>query len=383
MKKRLAMLALWSLLVTFAHAKEGFTKQELIDLGEAYAEAINSNSLERFNAITDEATLANRIADLIGDSEREKSVLVKEFLPAIPVINRQLLGQLAQQQARATVLAVREVNGIYGPLLRLEIGDGFNYAVLLPVRDQQDESKVLVGDSFFSTTGELQSESVGIAGKLMSKPSPEFLNRIFGQRDIDIDLVEKFQRFGQLRQQGRLQEAYDLIDNFPSTVRNHRLVIVNAIQVASRLDDELYLKELSRLAQHHGENPKVTFALLDHYFFKGDYEAASKALDLMAKTYGDDGLVNVFRANIAFEQSDMEEALKHTRTAIRIEPDFELARWTLLTILIETKRYDECVAVLDVLNDRFGYALSRADFTADPFYDGFLNSQAFDQWEAR
>ena len=374
-----------TLVLAFAVASSGvnaddFTDGELVELGQSYAQAINQRDAEALDALISGRHLAQNIAEIAGDSPAEKQELLRSYETVISTLNRRILTELDRQNGRAVFLRVHEFDGMRGPLVRQSVGDGYNYVLLLPVRPVGSEQGTRAGDLYYATSGEMLSASIGIAAKLMSSPSETFLGKLFGTNEVDRELALRFQKVGQLRQQNKLREAFDLLDQLQGNTRNHRLILMNTIQIASQLDDNLYRQELRRLANHHNDDPRAAFTLLDHYFYENDLDSAMSIIDLMEQSYGEDAVLNIFRANVESARSRIDLALGHANTAVRLEPGNEDAQWTLLTMLVQSERFAESVTVLQVLESEFGYVFAREDFAAEPLYADLMKSEEFVQW---
>jgi hypothetical protein len=374
-----------TLFLVFAAASSGvsaaeFSDAELVDLGQSYVQAINQQDAEALDALVSAQHLAQNIVEIAGDSSAEKQELLRTFKPAIPTINRRILTELERQGSSAVFLRVHEFDGMRGPLVRYSVGDGYNYVLLLPVRPARTERGARIGDLYYATSGEMLSESIGIAAKLLSSPSETFLGKLFDAKDVDRELALRFQKVGRLRQQNKLREAFDVLDQIQGSTRNHRLIVMNTIQIASQLDEDLYREELRRLAKYHKDDPRAAFTLLDHYFYENDLDSAMSIIDLMEQSYGADAVLNIFRANVESARSRIDLALGFANTAVRLEPGNEDARWTLLTMLLQSEMFEESVTVLQLLESEFGYVFAREDFEAEPLYTDFIKSEEFAQW---
>jgi tetratricopeptide (TPR) repeat protein len=260
------------------------------------------------------------------------------------------------------------------------VGDGYNYVLLLPVRPARAARGAQIGDLFYATTGELLSESLGIATKLVSSPSETFLGKLFGTKVANDELVKAFKQVGELRQQNRLREAYDVLDQVQGDARNHRLILANTIQIAAQLDDNLYRAELKRLATYHKDDPRVAFTLLDHYFLENDLDSAMAVIDLMEQTYGQDAVFYIFRANVDAARGRFDSAAGYAEKAVQLEPGNEDAYWTMLTLLVQSGKFAESIEIVQLLESEFGYLFMREDFEAEPLYADFARSEEFARW---
>lgn len=353
---------------------------ELEELGLAYALAVNQRDTAALDTLVSAQHLAENIVEIAGDSPEEKKVLLATFKKEIPTINSRMLVELDRQNTSAIYLRIHEFDGMRGPLVRYNVGGGYNYVLLIPVSVGRTDSQARIGDLYFATSGELMSETVGIATQLASSPSETFLGKLFGVDEINRDFVSQIQQVAKLRQENRLREAYDVLDQTEGGIRNHRLVLMNTIQIASQLDEALYRKELRRLAEHHNTDPRVAFTLLDHYFYENQLDKAMSIIDLMAESYGDDGVFNLLRANVEFARGRIDAARGYARKSVQLEPNNEDAHWTLLTTLVQSEMYAESVTELKALESGFGYAFARENFDGEPLYAEFIKSDEFAQW---
>ena len=380
MKSLFATLLL-TLSVTRAGASSAeFSDLELVELGQSYTRAINESDVDALNGLVSSEHLAYNIAEIAGDTADEKQELMRAFKNSIPLLNQRILGELERQDASAVYLRIHEYDGMRGPLVRYSLSEGYNYVLLLPVRGAHSGGEARIGDLYYATAGELLSETLGIAAKLVNSPSETFLGKLFGDKEINRELVSRFQQIGKLRQQNKIREAYDVLDEMEGSIRNHRLVLMNAIQLASQLDEELYRKELQRLAEHCKDDPRAAFTLLDHYFYEGDIDSALSTIDVMERTYGSDGVVFMLRANLEISRDRHDSALDFARTAVQLEPGNEDAQWTLLSALIQLRKFADGIEVLELLESEFSYAFERGDFDAEPIYREFVKSVEFDRW---
>jgi len=376
-----------TLILGFAVASSGvsaasFTNEELVALGQSYAAAINELDAAALNDLISTPHLAQNIADLAGDTAAEKQELLRIFTEAVPGLSKRMMVELERQSSTAVFLRVHEFAGMRGPLVRYNVGDGYNYALLLPVRPASARSRALIGDMFFATGGELLSETIAIAAKLMVAPSETFLGKLFGANTVDRELIAQINEVGELRQQNKLREAYEVLGRMQESARNHRVMIINAIQIAAQLDENLYREELRRLAKYHKDDPRVAFTLLDHYFYENDFDSAMSIIDLMERSYGSDAVLNIFRANVDSARNRIDTAVEFAEMAVRLEPHYEDAHWTLLAVLVQAQEFSDSVAVLQLLESDFGHSFIREDFQAEPLYSEFMKSDEFALWIA-
>ncbi len=359
---------------------DDFTHAELTGLGLAYEKAVNAYDVDSVNELHSAQHFGQAVAEIAGDNEPEKRELAKAFASALDFINTKTIDQLERQGSTLKFLRVHLLEGRRGPLLRISAGDAYNYVFLHPARVTGPEGGVRIGDLYYATTGEWISRTLGIANRLLTNPSGTFLGKIFGIKAVNDDLNKLFIELGELRRKGEYQKAYELIDELDENMRNQRLVLINSIGIAGEINDELYAKELDRMARHYKDDPRAAFVLMDHYVLKGEYEEAAAVIDLMEKTYGSDAVMSIFRSNLELAQDRNEAAIIHARKAVELEPDFENGQWVLVSALITAEQYAESAKVLRTLARDFGYIFTREDFMEDPFYEDFVKTKEFGDW---
>ena len=103
-------------------------------------------------------------------------------------------------------------------------------------------------------------------------------------------------------QEGKVEEAYKVIQSFPDKIQQSRVMMDRAITLSQLVSEEEYNKQLSRLAKYHGDDPAAQFMLID-YYAENDIQQALVAFDQMV-----DWFKGLERQNdVVFEKSDFED----------------------------------------------------------------------------
>jgi hypothetical protein len=290
-----------------------------------------------------------------------------------------MVDEMERQDGVAVFLRVHDFNGIHGPLVRYDMEGGYNYVLLVAV---QVAGAARIGDLYFATNGQLFSEATAVAAKLLLSPNDSFLGKLFGGIEVNADLLADFREIGRMHQEGDYAGGYRKLLELPESVRNQFIMTNYAVQFAARINEDLYRRELRRLARYHKDNPSAAFMLIDHYFYEEDYDSAMAVIDVMEKAYGTDAVMFLFRANVQMARGDLPKARQFATKSTQLEPDHEDSQWTLLTVLMRSGDYDAGIAVLNVLERDFGYSFAAENFESAPLYDGFVRSKAFADWIA-
>jgi tetratricopeptide (TPR) repeat protein len=235
-------------------------------------------------------------------------------------------------------------------------------------------------DLFLATSGKLFSVAVGAAAQLLIAPSDSMIRKVLGIKTVDKKLLAEFKQIGTLRREKKYAEAYRLIQGMPEAIRTRRVILDLAIQLSQNINDEEYYRQLTLLEQYHGNDPSTAYMLIDHYFSQGDMEKTNHSIDRMIARFGQDGALLNLKASIAFTSGRLAAATELARAAVMLEPDFEDAYWTLVTIYITTSQYQNAVTTMKQLEQQLGYQFQAENFADQEFYAGFVKSRAFSDW---
>lgn len=363
-------------LSTTGHGAD-LSDDDLAGLGREFALAINQRQADALDALISNGHLADRVAELAVDQPKDKAGFVRGFQQGIATLSQRMVDEMQRQNGVAVFLRVHDFNGMHGPLVRYDMEGGYNYVLLVPV---QVAGAARIGDLYFATSGQLFSETTAVAAKLLLAPNDSFLGKLFGGIEVDADLLADFQEIGRMHQEGDYAGGYQKLLELPEGIRNQFVINNYAVQFAARISEDLYRRELRRLARYHKDDPSAAFMLIDHYFYEEDYDSAMAVIDVMEKAYGADAVMFLFRANVELARGDLPKARQFARKATQLEPDHEDSQWTLLTALMQSDDYEAGIAVLDVLERDFGYSFAAENFESAPLYGGFIQSKAFSDW---
>lgn len=366
-----------------ANDTRGLTDDQLTEMGLAFEDAINLGDVESAVGLFDAEALAMRMAELLYTSAADRADFVRGAVSTDGLTNmlQQQINLVQSTLGYASYLRVHTIEDMRGPLLRYDLGDeGFSY-ILLIVEDREPQGPKIV-DLFIGSNGERLSVSAGALAQLMAAPSSSLLGRLFGLRDVDTDLVEAFQTFGAQMRSGHYDVAYETIRSLPDAVRNHRVLSGISAQVAGMVGGDVYEEELSRLAALHGDDPRTAFLLVDYYFLRGDYDTAMQGVETLERIFGFDAAIGLLKTNIAITLGDVDAALAYAVAAEEAEPWDENGHWALLNVYLATKRHDEVVATLQMLEEGFGYLFDAEIMATEAGYADFVRSRQFEAWAA-
>lgn len=357
----------------------GLNDTQLSALGTSYAAAINSRDAATLDALFDLQALASKVAATVTSDRQERAEFVRGFMGGAKNMSRQIIEQIHAASGQARFLGMRSFDGLHGPLVRYDLGDqGYNYVLLICEPASNGEARIV--DMFIATNGVRMSVTTGAVSQLMLKPQTSILEMLFGPTAMDKKVAATFVELGRLQRQRDYAGAYAKLAELPDAVRNHRVVMNLAVQLASLINEDLYRAELARLAEHFGNDPTAAFALVDHYFYTGNTGAAMASLENMERTFGSDAAINSLKASVMLAARKPDAAIPFATTAVKLEPDNETAHWTLVTVLMSAEQYKQGISALETLEKQFGYAFEPSNFDGVEAYAGFIKSAEFVAW---
>lgn len=298
-------------------------------------------------------------------------------------INTQLGNKLISRipaNAYAKLLRVKVQGNEGRALARLDYGDsGSGYMDMHLVKDAS--GKIRIVDWYDYSTGQLYSQSLRQAIATLS-PTPTVLGKVFDiatNRKAAADVMEKF--IG-LNNQQKYAETVRYFLSLDEDFRKSRLLNIIAFQAASQIDDmELYRKVLENIEHYYSNDDTMAFVLLDYYYLDGKYGKVLHSANQLMSSFGvDDANLLVIKSNTLIELKKFAEAEKQANRAIALEPDFEYGYWSQIASRVGSKDYGKAVETAKILENKFGYDLSPANFAGNETYAGFIQSAEYISW---
>lgn len=375
MKNRITIFAVFVFSVFIHHTAYGNSSIESMnELGRQFTSGLNTADESLLRNLFDMDSFAQRAADYITDDPQQKQQYQNGFKVSINTVVNRLVSDLNRQEGHARFLRSQEFFGVTGPLVRYDSELGYNYFVLMPNADGK------IQDLYILTNGEWLSKSLGAVSQLLVAPNKTILGRLFGQIEYNDDVVNQLRKIGQHAQIGEIREAYAIIREFPPELRNQREMINLAVQFAIQINDNVYRQELNRLATHYRDHPSASFLLIDHYYFKEEFDSALAIVDNMESIFGLDGAIATLKSSVEIERGNYEKAFTYASQGVELEPDNEDMYWTLTTTAMLSENFEAGVSALTTLENNFDYLFEASNFEGEEIYEAFTKSKAFSDW---
>ncbi len=363
-----------------AHAKE--TLQAYEETAEAIAQGFTERDTSAFNeAIDADAIIATALDSLTLDAgfKREFSKGLKsaieekiglQFTTAMP------------DGAYAKILRVKRDGGVSKALLRVDMGDAGNvYMDLYLKRDKA--GKVRIVDWFDYSAGQPYSASLEQFAN-MASPTPTIIGRIYDRVTDNKKNQDAFMAMFNANKLGEHARTVELFLAMDEEMLKSRVINMAAIRAAQQSgDDELYVKTLAVLDKYHGDDPTLTFILLDYHFIKENYSKVISSLNYLEKTFGvEDAALKAMIANAHLESGNYDAAIKAANSGIELEPEYENGYWSLMTAQLLSENFSDAVVTAKILENTFSYDLSPESIGENEVYAGLLQSEAYKRWRA-
>jgi len=283
---------------------------------------------------------------------------------------------------QAKIIRVKQDKDIVLGLVRLDYGEnGWGYMDIWLKQDSSGRVKIV--DWYNFASGELYSSSIRKV-VIMTSRNPSLYGRTFDfvtGRDEDIKLLARY--FSAI-QRKQYEESYKMFKSMGPGLKKSRILGVIAVSTGNISGNNKYYKEaLANLAKYHGDDPKLAFLLIDHFFLTQNYDEAIRSLDNFQKYVGtDDAAIENLKANSFMNAGKTALAIKHATIGINMEPDLEANYWTMFSIYTSGEKFSQAVAIGKVLEKRFGYDMGPTSLGRVEEYRPFIKSAAYRKWHS-
>jgi tetratricopeptide (TPR) repeat protein len=357
------------------------SRQVLIDFSEHLASAFNERDTSMFMQRFDRKVFVDRVVRCTHLPEEQRQQVMK-----IARQGADRMGQVIQHRlgknARVKFLRIRpsaaDQPDLFNSLYRVDFGDdGLSYWELQ--LDSRSPSDIRIVDWINYSNGSLVSEGMGdMFGLLLGDDSKPVSGGAAsavkpGNRRV-------LMRFLSAKRKGNAQAVLQYYKELPKWIRNDRFLQAAWVESAGMVSDDEYRKALSDLARAHGNDPRMSLMLMEHYVFEKDYDRAHALVSQFSKMIGGDAALEALHANIAYEAGDVKEAVRFSRRAIQADRDYEDTYWTLLHSLVQDRHYEDAVLVLRILAGKFSYSFEPKQLAETPGFSGFAKSAEFQSW---
>jgi tetratricopeptide (TPR) repeat protein len=289
------------------------------------------------------------------------------FKRGLGTMGNMLCKQLdSEADAKVTYLRTPEVAGAPRPLLRLVSAAGVNYYQL--DLDKQ-KGTIKLADFYIFVTGENISDTLGRMVDAIGKNG--------------LSSAPKLKEIRQHMQAGRWQEAQTLLESLPAGLRAAKPMQLAAVQIASELGDEAYLKALNVYTKEFPNDPSLALVAIDRAILRKEYDVAIKYMTELDARVGGDPYLDVLKAGTLSMAGRHDEALVAAKRATEREPTLVDGWWQLLTVQAALKQHSDALPTIETLRDKFAADVATNTLAGDERFGALVESPEYVAWAAK
>lgn len=339
------------------------TTEEAEAIGKEFAKHLapcDAGELDRM--IDMELILARAVA---GRAMRQSDV--KGISRGFGGIGARFCMELTDPELTARYLRTQVIDGSPQPLIRIVFGVGVNYYQL--ELDKRNNA-IRVADIYLYLAGEKMSETLGSALEmLMETPSSS--------------AVTKVSEMKQHMRDQEWQQARDVLQSLPATMRKRKPIMLTEVLIASELGDDAYVAAMDAYTKSFPDDPSVTLIQIDRFLLRKQYDQALATVEKLDKQLGGDPYLELLRVDAYVGMGKHAEAVTAGKRGVAAEPTLEHLWWALLSAQAAAGQFKEALPTLDTLKEKFGTELSADALAADERFVKLSESAELKAWEAK
>lgn len=349
-------------------------------LAERFVEHFNARDHKQLDRLFDTDAFCDRVARRMHSNAPQQALFK---LRTCDVYKQMSFSTMLFAQAYATNPVAKYLGQTNQgrPVIRFVIGGGgYEYLELVMTESElADESTLHIQDLIFASKGQLHSKSTAMTMGLFGGVSESTLKRLLGISEIDKNVLEVFTKMAAAASSGDFAKALQLLDTLPKKIKTTKIILLVRAGYAMQVDEMLYGNALSELNQYYGDDPTLSFALLDHHIYQGDYDKAYAGVESMLRRYGTDASILNLQANVLSALGRIDEAFVAIDAALEMEPELVDLYTTKMYLLTFDERHQDMLSLIKLADQR-ELAGHLATTLSDSVFDGFRASEAYEDW---
>jgi tetratricopeptide (TPR) repeat protein len=268
------------------------------------------------------------------------------------------------------IMPFKEVE--YSSVVRMIANDGSMEYYFLKVNDDAK-----IADIFQISRGTWLSNTVGQMTSLMLGNTEGLLKQLTRTLNSQKSALESYQPLIDAYIKGDYATAYKVFLSLPDDLRNVQQVQEMAVLTATHLGDDIYASALTSLNETHGDNPDLSFMLMDLHALNGDYNSVINSLTMAMELTGPDAHLLDLRGVYYSLVNNYDAAYQDYKAAIIAEPNYMESYWSLVDYHNAQADYQALAQVLQTIIQRFDWQISAQDLKEAEGFEQFVQSQAF------
>ncbi|MDH5693926.1 MAG: hypothetical protein OEZ47_12555 [Gammaproteobacteria bacterium] len=353
MKTRISIAAIFALLMGLSSMSIASASEKIksTDWFDGLAAELSKQENVLFRDALDSAYLLSNLG--IKNDEEARTQLLENSLFA--------LGIFLKPGNKWVYLKKDEKAGM--AFLRMEMASGG--VSFVKVKYREEKEKVSIRDWFDYSTGLWLSEKLQV---LM----PGYAEEKFPELTLFLMMYES----------GATDDAWEFISELSKSMSLPVWAMVVQLQIAVQRNKNEVETVLDNMSKNYPGDSRHQVMLIDYYYMTGRYDKIFKLLSTMEGVVGEDAALETIKATLYLERKDSDSTIDGLKKAIRLDPAYEQAYWTLLSALAQFEFYKQGVVVLDLLEKKFNYHLDASNLAELEGLDKLIKSDEFASWSS-
>ena len=336
------------------------TSDDYLSFAQMLADSIDNSNASFFNQHFDVDSIANSILDSIHGPKITKEGFKKGVTDHLDV--------------GVNIVSAMGIDG-HCKLLKVT-KDSIPKALYKNKQDSTiqiiDYYPYAVGQQFSNTLRRIYLSSLSDLRDSINIDSLSLPDSLYVAHILTLDKI------GTLFEKGQFSNALALIDSFPPTIREDKMIQITKLNIAFNEGGETYSQTAEAFKQAYPKDPIVEVMLLDFAFAQKEHTKALTIIDSLDKKIGGDPYLKVMKSAIYedLEKDDVVESL--LKEVIAAEASMEEPYWKIIALYIKQKKYDKAVALFPQMQELF--EINPAEFLVYDGYSDFWESEIYLKW---
>ncbi len=190
-----------------------------------------------------------------------------------------------------------------------------------------------------------------------------------------------FEAIDKAFEQGRNADALAAWATLPAELRADPSVLLARLRAALAAGGDAFAQALNEARSARPGDARLELLAIDGAINANCPQEALAAIAAAEAGLGGDPYLLALRGSIYRSLGRDEDARTACRAAIEAEAGLEDAHWTLLAIAVDAQRFDEALAILTRMDERF--EIDWRELSSAPAYRAFLESNPGSRWRAK
>jgi tetratricopeptide (TPR) repeat protein len=347
----------------------------------AVIDDLNNNSFKSFQDAIDKDALLGRVtgAYLIEAEIRDQlSSLFDEwvqelFVESFPPSQGEIVG---------TVVAFESYGDSARALVRYE-SSGYRFAYHVYELTVESNGRIGIVDWTDYYRGELFSKEAA-ESFVRTLPTQEATRQLLENKSVDDGQLFQVSELLKATRDNSHARFFSIYDAMEEPLKSERVVIRLNLQMTQTWNDRARLgRAIEAVATNFPNDPLFSQPLIEFFIVTSQFDRAITELETLQKGLGVvDGATETLKATAAMALGDMQRAEEFAQNATQVEPDLELAWWSLLRVRTAAEDYAGATEAMTQLEDQFGHLLTPQKLRRDRFLRGLIDQQEYKDWRA-